>query len=85
MRKIIEKVQRGEIILDGRSEIKVEKVEPFACSSLGTHINSRYCYDRGMEVRTKGEPTREESGLGDLEDDLLKGIFQMFDEVSKVI
>jgi hypothetical protein len=71
MRKAIEKVRKGEIILDGRTEIKVDLVEPYYCSSRGTHINRRYCYDQGSMVRTKSEPVKEETGLGDLEDDYI--------------
>lgn len=72
MRKSIEKVLRGEVIVEGRTEIKVDKVEPHACSSLGTHINDRYCYDRGMIVRTKDEKpkSKAETGLGDLAGDI---------------
>jgi hypothetical protein len=71
MRKAIEKVSKGEIIVEGRNEIKVDKVEPYCCSSLGTHINSRYCYDRGSVVRTKDVVKREETGLGDLVEDYI--------------
>ena len=69
MRKSIEDVLKGEIIVEGRDEIRVDKVEPFACSTWGTHINGRYCYDRGWIVRTKEDPVREETGLGELEED----------------
>jgi hypothetical protein len=87
MRKAIEKVSKGEIILDGRSEIKVEKIEPYCCSSLGTHINNRYCYDRGSMVRTKNgvAPDKEELALGDDEFDLVNAIFGMFDAVEEII
>jgi hypothetical protein len=87
MRKAIEKVSKGEIILDGRSEIKVEKIEPSCCSSFGTHINNRYCYDRGSVVRTKGgvAPEKEELAVGDDEFDLLNAIFGMFDDVEEIV
>jgi hypothetical protein len=69
MRKSIESVVRGEIIVEGRKEIKVDKVEPRACSSLGTHINRSMCYDRGSIVRTKDNADPAEAGLGDLPED----------------
>lgn len=73
----IEEVRRGDIIVEGRDETKVTKVEPFYCSSNGTHINNRSCYDRGSIVKVKRdqkEPSFDESGLGDFEEDFDMGI-----------
>jgi hypothetical protein len=70
MRKSVEELVKGDIILEGRSEIKVNKVVNFACSSRGTHVNGNLCYDRGIRVRTKeGVVPKEETGLEDLEED----------------
>jgi hypothetical protein len=93
MRKSIESVVRGEIIVEGRKEIKVDKVEPRACSSLGTHINRSMCYDRWSIVRTKNIDIEEEydrfvhGGLGDAEEDnllsaLLGGLSQELEKAA---
>lgn len=71
MQKRIEDVKRGDIILEGRKEILVKKVEPRTCSSLDTHINGSMCYPRGSMVRTKDVVNPEATGMGDLEEDNL--------------
>lgn len=49
----IEQVVKGDVILEqgGKKKIEVKKVRTYACSSLGTHINDRFCYERGTEVK----------------------------------
>jgi hypothetical protein len=71
MHKSIETVQKGDIIVEGRKRIEVKKVEPRACSSLSTHINGSMCYDQGTKVRVLNEIDKLETGLGDLDHDLL--------------
>lgn len=71
----ITQVKKGDTIVDGRDKVEVTRVENDACSSLGTHINRRYCYDRSayVEVRAAQKNARSEdfteSGVGDLEED----------------
>lgn len=70
----INEVRKGDTILDGRDRIEVKKVEIECCSSFGTHINGRVCYERGSKVNVKPAQHAEskhfeESGLGDLRED----------------
>lgn len=70
----INEVRAGDTILDGRDRIEVKKVEVACCSSFGTHINDRICYERGMTVRINPRDRAtskrfEESGVGDLAED----------------
>lgn len=73
----IEAVQIGDVIVEGRDKTTVGKLDLWACSSKGTHINSRFCYDRGTLVNVqRGAKSQsiEETGLGDLEEDFAPGI-----------
>lgn len=72
MFKSIEVVRKGDNIkdtyLDGNRRLKVEKgpgtdvskIEHRACSSLGTHINSRECYAPGAVVWVTASKPKEE-------------------------
>jgi len=73
----ISQVRKGDTIVDGRSETEVKRIKHDACSSFGTHVNDRECYERGSKVRIKpgkADASFEESGLGDLEDDWKPGL-----------
>ena len=70
----ITSVRKGDTIIDGHDKIKVDQIEHNACSSFGTHVNNRFCYDRYTQVQVReGKRAKsrsfEESGLGDLEED----------------
>lgn len=74
----ITEVRKGDIIVDGRSETEVKRIKHDACSSFGTHVNDRECYERTAKVRIKPGKVEsksfEESGLGDLEEDWGPGV-----------
>lgn len=81
----ITEVRKGDIIVEGRDQTKVDHIQHSACSSFGTHVNHRECYERGAKVSIKVADRAtaqhfEESGLGDLEEDYLEN--QMFDEMA---
>ena len=70
----ITQVRKGDVILEGRDRTEVKKIEHNACSSFGTHINDRECWDRHTRVQIKPATHAEskhfeESGLGDLQAD----------------
>lgn len=78
---LITQVRKGDVILDhGRKDIEVAKVELYACSSRGVHINGRYCYENTTEVTLKRSTDVAETGLGDLLEDL---DFEYFPENSR--
>jgi len=81
MRVSITAVQKGDIIIDGRDRIEVNRIEHNACSSRGTHVNRRYCYNQtdSVDIRPgKAESKHfEESGLGDLEGDEVNPILDI--------
>lgn len=81
----IEEVRNGDVIVEGRDETKVSKHEVAACSSKGTHVNGRYCYDRGQLVQVKRGARKdvEETGLGDLEEDSPFSDKTLFDNLRK--
>jgi hypothetical protein len=42
----ITEVVPGDILVEGRTRIKVDEIEHKACSSRGSHVNGKYCYNR---------------------------------------
>lgn len=58
----IETVQVGDVIVEGRDQTVITKVEVDACSSRGTHINNKYCYDRGsfVQLKRRASPNKDE-------------------------
>jgi hypothetical protein len=46
MQVSITEVVPGDILVEGRTRIKVDKIEHRACSSRGSHVNGKYCYNR---------------------------------------
>jgi hypothetical protein len=63
MRVSITAVQKGDTIIDGRDRIEVSRIEHNACSSKGTHVNRRICYDRTDVVDIR--PGKAEANLLD--------------------
>ena len=46
-------VREGDQIVEGRKSLEVREVEHSACSSRGTHINGRMCYDQISMVKVQ--------------------------------
>lgn len=77
----IEQVQKNDVILEqgGKKKTEVKKVVHSACSSFGTHINDRFCYERGSEVSVERGAKVEEVTDDDL-DAMLDAKFEIGDE-----
>jgi hypothetical protein len=64
----ISQVRKGDTIVDGRSETEVKRIKHDACSSFGTHVNDRECYERGSKVRIKPGKAGVDSSVEENED-----------------
>jgi hypothetical protein len=63
-------VRKGDTIIDGQDKIKVDKIEHGACSSFGTHVNNRFCYDRFTQVQVReGKRAKPRDFEEDLEEE----------------
>lgn len=77
---LITEVKPGDVIKEGHGKsIEVKQVENNACSSRGTHINNKYCYEPTAHVTVSREFDIDanrfvDSALGDLEEDFDPGV-----------
>lgn len=80
----ITEVHKGDIIIEDQGEITVRKIEHEACSSKGTHVNDRGCYDRYAKVNIKvGRAKSRHFTDTDLAEQYFED--QMFDDWSREI
>ena len=50
---VVDRIQVGDVIVEGSKQMRVSKVEHDACTRRKVHINGTQCWDSGATVTIK--------------------------------